>query len=295
MPGDLITTSTSRSALAIRSAPNADVTLSYSCGMCASGLSSSSISRSAGWRFRRNSNAARPSRPSPQTATRLDPRSATRIEHGHVGTRNPMWMLDLKKRAKVGRFPLPQRSKGAIELPYDDILAPIGMTTQVRHHGGALSQFADTFERLMLLQAAQLGKSITLGLIVEKVVAEDFDQLGFLDRRGEREEHEPAFRTIAAPFPRAGCRELPEGRIAAPENSEIFGVFREAASDFDFRQRSQQRKVGDTRRDVVSQILREVLLKLERFAVLMVDVCIVDLQVWRTGGVLIRHGDDVIS
>ena len=75
-------------------------------------------------------------------------------------------MLDLEQRAIFGRIPLPQRGEADLQLTHHGILPPIGMASEVGHHRGALVDFADAFERFVFLQAAQLGKPISLGLVV---------------------------------------------------------------------------------------------------------------------------------
>ena len=62
---------------------------SNSGGASASSASSSSNKGRFGCRARKNLIAARPSRPSPQIATRAAPSSAARIEHGHKSVAEP--------------------------------------------------------------------------------------------------------------------------------------------------------------------------------------------------------------
>src|SRR6266404_2781810 len=106
-------------AAAIRSAPKAQRILPpCSSGTRASAESSISTSGNLGWCFRKNPIAARPSRPSPQMPTRRAPRSAARIEHGHVAFGNPVWMLDLEEGTVFGRISPSQCGKAIMQLPH---------------------------------------------------------------------------------------------------------------------------------------------------------------------------------
>src|SRR5271169_2110577 len=154
---------------------------------------------------------------------------------------------------------------------HDGILSPIGMVSQMRHYRGALGDLADAFERLVLAQAAQRGKPIGLGLVIEHVVAKDRDQLKFSDERRQSQEYESAFWAIAAPVVTALGRRLPERSIAAAEAFEILRVARKTSRNLDLRQWPQQRKIGDIRRNAHCGVISEIPLKLERFTELMVD------------------------
>src|SRR5712671_1350646 len=241
-------TSMFSSALAIRFAPNAHSKSPPNCpGGCASAASSSNSNGSLGWCSRRNLIAARPSRPSPHTATRREPRSATRIEHGHIPVRNSMGVPHPEQGPTLDRVSVPQRGEALVQSAHDLVLPPVGMVSEVRHDAGAFGGFSDAFERLVFLQAAQFGKAVALRLVIQNIAAKDLDQFGFRDKRGKRKEHEPAFRTITAPVTSARRARLPKSRIAAAEYSKIWGMIRKAPSNLDLRQRPQQRKIGDTR------------------------------------------------
>src|SRR6266446_3183361 len=154
-------TSMFSSASAIRFAPNAHSKSPPNCpGGCASAASSSNSNGSLGWCSRRNLIAARPSRPSPHTATRREPRSATRIEHGHIRAWNPVGVSHLEQRTIPGQVAFAQCRKLLVQLPHHPVLAPIGKLCEMRHHGGALGNFSDAFEWLVFPQAAQLGKAV---------------------------------------------------------------------------------------------------------------------------------------
>ena len=62
---------------------------------------------------------------------------------------------------------------------------------------------------------------------------------GFAINGDKREEHEPAFRAIAAPLTPARCARLPESRIAATKYREILLIFRKSPGDLDLRKRPQ--------------------------------------------------------
>ena len=141
----------------------------------------------------------------------------------------------------------------------------------MRHYRGALGDLADAFERLVLAQAAQRGKAVALGFVIEHVAAKDRDQLGLGDERCQGQEHKAAFRAIAAPVLAALGRRLPKRGITAAEASEILPVPRETSGDLDFRQWPQQRKIGDVRRNLVCDVISEIPLELQRLAELMVD------------------------
>src|SRR5262245_7239652 len=123
------------------------------------------------------------------------------------------------------------------------------------HYRRALRSFSDALEGFVLLQPAQLGEPVSLRRIVQQIPAEDPCQLGLGDKRGEREEHEPAFRTIAAPvLPACGGRLL-ERRVTAAKYCKILRILRKSPSYFDFRQWSQHRKIGDAGRDSLRDII----------------------------------------
>src|SRR5712671_4045329 len=234
-------TSTFSSASAIRFAPNAHSKSPPNCaGAAASAASSSNSNGSLGWCSRRNLIAARPSRPSPHTATRREPRSATRIEHGHIPVRNSMGVPRPEQVPILDRVSVPQRGEALVQSAHHLVLPPVGMVSEVRHDAGALGGFSDAFEGLVILQAAQLGKAVALRLVVQNIAAKDPDQLRFRDERRKRKEHEPAFRAVTAPVPPARCARLPKGRIAAAEYSKIRGMIRKAPSNLYLRQRPQQ-------------------------------------------------------
>src|SRR5437588_1955453 len=157
------------------------------------------------------------------------------------------------------------------------------------HYPGAFRSFADALKGLVRAQAAQFGKTFALGLVVQQVAAKNLDEIRLCDKRRERQKNKPAFRAVATPVAPARLARLPECRIAAPENTKIFRVFREPASDLDFRQGPQQRKIADARRNETLDILGEIPLKLERFAVLVVDIDAIEAEVCRAGGMLVRH------
>ena len=85
----------------------------------------------------------------------------------------------------------------------------------------------------MLLQAAQRGKAVGLGWIVEQVVAEDPNQIALWDEWGESQEHKTAFRTIATPMLSANGLQLSESRITTLEFHEILWVFCESSGNLD--------------------------------------------------------------
>src|SRR5215471_2808798 len=197
--------------------------------------------------LRKKSIAARPSRPSPQIATRCRSRSSARIENGHVGRRNPVAMPHLEQRAILCRSDLAQRREVFVELVHDPVFPPVRAGCEIRHHRRAFGGLPDAFERFLAPETPLFPKPVALACVVEKIAAENFDQVRFREKRRKRKEDKSAFRAIAAPVTptSGGC--LPEGGIAATKFSEIRRIFRESAGDLDFRQRPQQRKVIDTR------------------------------------------------
>src|SRR5271169_2349062 len=121
------------------------------------------------------------------------------------------------------------------------------MICEVRYHAGAFGRFADALKRLVCAQAAQFGKAFALGVVVQQVAAENFDQVRLCDKRRKRQKHEPAFGTVAAPVTPARLARLPKCGIAASEDAKIFPVFREPSGNLDLRQWPQERKVADAR------------------------------------------------
>src|ERR1700730_17891536 len=121
------------------------------------------------------------------------------------------------------------------------------MICEIGHHAGAFVGFTDAFKGLDGAQAAQFGKAVALGLVVQQVAAENFEQIRLCDKRRKRQENETAFRTIAAPVTPASLARLAECRVAASEDAKIFPVFRESPGDFDLRQWPQQREIADAR------------------------------------------------
>src|SRR5271169_4946189 len=166
---------------------------------------------------------------------------------------------------------------------HDGILSPIGMVSQMRHYRGALGDLADAFERLVLAQAAQRGKAVALGFLIEHVTAKDRYQLGLGDERRQGQEYKAAFRTIAAPVLATLGRRLPKRGVATAKTSKILLVVRKTSRNLDFRQWPQQRKIGDIRRNAHCGVIGEIPLKLERFTELMVDRHAVNRQVRCTG------------
>src|SRR5258708_37364689 len=145
----------------IRFAPNAHLKSPPNCpGGCASAASSSNSNGSLGWCSRRNLIAARPSRPSPHTATRREPRSATRIQHGHIPVQNSMGVPHPKQGPILDRVSVPQRGEALVQSAHDLVLPPVGMVSEVRHDAGAFGGFSDAFEGLVFLQAPQFAKPV---------------------------------------------------------------------------------------------------------------------------------------
>src|SRR5262249_34464970 len=156
-------------------------TLSNS-GCHASSASSSKINGKAGWWVRRNSTAARPSRPRPQIATRAEPSSPARIECCQKPLRNPVRMPGQGQLKKLGRIAILQYRKFLMQSPDDSIPAPLGIRTKMGHQRCALFDFADAFEWLVRAEPAQFGKPVGLRPVVEQIAAEDSDQLRFWNK-----------------------------------------------------------------------------------------------------------------
>src|ERR1700756_2498873 len=117
------------------------------------------------------------------------------------------------------------------------------MISEMRHHRHAFGSLSNALKRLVISQAAQLGKAVALGRIVQQITAKDSGQIGLGDEWRERKEPKPAFRAVAAPATSACRWRLFENRIAATKLRKILGILREPAGYLDFRERPQQRKV----------------------------------------------------
>jgi len=124
------------------------------------------------------------------TATRCVPISAARIEHAQITCRHPVRVRDLQQRPKFGGAVVPQRRKFAVQPAHYPVAAPVGMICEIGHHAGAFVCFTDAFKGLDCAQAAQFGKAIALGLVVQQVAAENFDQI----RLGDKKAKEPGKR-----------------------------------------------------------------------------------------------------
>src|SRR5438445_34248 len=166
-------------------------------------------------------------------ATRWPPRSAARIKDGHIGSRYAVRVPSLVQCLIPGRASMAQLSKVGMQLPHHGIVPPVGMISKVGHHGRTLGHLADAFERLVLMQAAQLRKPNSLGFFVQKIATENPDQFRFCEERGECQKHKATFRTVSAPFLSSRRARLSESRVATTEHPKVFSMLREAPSDFD--------------------------------------------------------------
>src|SRR5271166_1930765 len=191
MPGDFTTTSKSPIAAAIEARP----LISGASASQALFASSSTVIDMPGSRSRRNRSAARPSRANPQIATRRPRSSSTRIEHRQVSRGNQMRPA---LREQSGKVAMQKRRQS----PHHRVAAPIHHLSEMCHHCGALLDLSHTLERLVPLQSAQFGKSVDLLRIIQHVAPEYRDQTLTIHERRKNQEHEAAFRTVAAPVAR---------------------------------------------------------------------------------------------
>src|SRR5437588_11842507 len=107
--------------------------------------------------------AARPSRPAPQTPTRRPARSEKRTGCA----------LEARRDAVVGGgFQPPVQICGRGERADHVGAAPSVVAREKREGGGRLGALAHALERLVLLEAQQLGEAVRLPRLVEQVAPE---------------------------------------------------------------------------------------------------------------------------
>src|SRR5215471_3538390 len=180
-------TSTLSIAGPIRSAPKThSISPPIPSGTPPLAVSSRSTNGRARCCLRKKSIAARPSRPSPQIATRRRSRSSTGIERSHVGRRNPVGMPHLEQRAILGRAALPRRREVFVELVHDPVFPPVRTSCQIRHHRRAFGGLSDAFERSVVSQPAEFREAVVLARVVEQIAAENFDQIRLRNKRRKR-------------------------------------------------------------------------------------------------------------
>ena len=91
------------------------------------------------------------------------------------------------------------RADLAVETRDDHILAPLRPVTQRGHRRARFLAFADAFERLVVLILQQGIEAAGLVRVIQQIATENADEARLRHERRQREEHEVAFRTHAAP------------------------------------------------------------------------------------------------
>ncbi len=188
-----------------------------------------------------------------------------------------------------------QRPDARIERAHDRRVGPCGIFGEQGERGAAFSEFAHAFPRLVARQAHQFLIARQLAFILQHVLAE----CG-LDARpphglGQHEEGEAAFRAIAAPARGRACGIELEGAVAAREGGIIQGAERHQCRDMGFRERAQQREIGDMGMHARGDGLGDVALGRGGLGILVVHLAPVGDEIPLIGGAFVRQDDGVES
>jgi hypothetical protein len=94
------------------------------------------------------------------------------------------------------------------------ILAPLRPRSQGCERGAGFGRLAHALERFVVVVLDQRVEAVSLRLVVQQVATEDREQARLGQERREREEHEVAFRALAAPAVNRFWPKDPEVAIA---------------------------------------------------------------------------------
>ncbi len=176
-------------------------------------------------------------------------------------------------------------------------------TTASSRHSGARGKrchcrarfdpFADALERLVVAIFHQCVERRRERRIVEQVASEDREQPRLGHERREREEHEVALRTLAAPAIGGTGPKDAEVPVAAGEDVVVARRAREALGNGELGQRPQQRAVVQVARDMRFQQRVKAFLECPALAPLVIDRLAVVFERRARGRAFVRECDRV--